>query len=70
MTIHRALLRHPVRNALIVWACFIITVVVFRVTEPESFASTTAAGATVVTGVIGILATVLNFAIKRGERDR
>lgn len=46
----------------LIWACTIITIVVLRVTEPEVM---TAIGggavATIVTGVIGILATVVTL---------
>lgn len=50
-----------VRRLALAWAIWLITVVVLRVTEPEMFAQISGAGATVVTGVIGILATVIAF---------
>lgn len=54
--------RHKlVRRLALVWACWLITVVVLRVTEAETIIGLTAAGATVVTAVIGILATVIAF---------
>lgn len=45
----------------LIWACAIITIVVLRVTEPDVIQAVGAAGATIVTGVIGILATVVAF---------
>lgn len=45
----------------LIWACAIITIVVLRVTEPDVIAVVGPAGATIVTGVIGILATVITF---------
>ena len=45
----------------LIWACTIITIVVLRVTEPDVIAVVGPAGATIVTGVIGILATVIAF---------
>lgn len=45
----------------LIWACTIITIVVLRVTEPDVISAVGPAGATIVTGVIGILATVIAF---------
>lgn len=50
-----------VRRAALAWACWLITVVVLRVTEASVIVGMTGAGATIVTGVIGILATVIGF---------
>lgn len=50
-----------VRRAVLGWACWLITVVVLRVTDPASLEHVNGAVATVVTGVIGILATVIGF---------
>lgn len=50
-----------VRRATLAWACWLITVVVLRVTEPEVLEHVDAGVATVVTAVIGILATVIGF---------
>lgn len=49
------------RRLVLIWACWLITVVVLRVTDPAVIPHVTAAVATVVTGVIGILATVIAF---------
>lgn len=50
-----------VRRLTLVWACWLITVVVLRVTEPAVLEKVTASVASVVAGVIGILATVIAF---------
>lgn len=50
-----------VRRAALGWACWLITIVVLRVTEPTVITQLTASGVTVVTAVIGILATVIGF---------
>lgn len=49
------------RRLSLVWSMCLITFVVVRVTEPSVLLSLTASGATVVTAVIGILATVVAF---------
>ena len=48
-----------VRRATLLWAIWLITVVVLRVTEPQSIALVNGAMATIVTAVIGILGTVI-----------
>lgn len=48
-------------RATLIWACTIITIVVLRVTDPEVISVVGPAGATIVTGVIGILATVIAY---------
>lgn len=55
--------RHRVLPRLVlIWACVLISVVVLRVTEPEVVTAIGgAAVATIVTGVIGILATVVTL---------
>lgn len=50
-----------VRRATLAWACWLITVVVLRVTDPEVLQHVNAAVATIVSAVIGILATVIGF---------
>jgi hypothetical protein len=50
-----------VRRLTLVWACWLITVVVLRVTEPAVLEKITASVASVVAAVIGILATVIAF---------
>jgi len=51
-----------VRRLVLIWACVLITIVVLRVTDPAVMqAIGGAAVATIVTGVIGILATVLTL---------
>ena len=60
--IDRLFERHKfVRRFAMFWAIWLITVVILRVTEPEIITGIGAAGATIVTGVIGILATVIGF---------
>lgn len=49
------------RRAVLVWACWLITVVVLRVTKPEVLGHISAPVASVVAAVIGILATVIAF---------
>ena len=49
------------RRLSLFWAIWLITVVVLRVTDPEIITNISAAGATVVSAVIGILATVIAF---------
>lgn len=49
------------RRMTLIWACWLITVVVLRVTEPAVLEKVTASVASVVAGVIGILATVIAF---------
>ena len=50
-----------VRRLTLLWAIWLITVVVLRVTQPEVLANVTGPVATVVTAVIGILTTVIAF---------
>lgn len=50
-----------VRRLVLAWSCWLITIVVLRVTEPDIITHISAAGATVVTAVIGILTTVIGF---------
>lgn len=53
---------HVVRRLVLIWACVLITIVVLRVTDPDVMAAIGgAAVATIVTAVIGILATVLTL---------
>lgn len=49
------------RRLSLFWAIWLITIVVFRVTDPKIITLITPAGATVVSAVIGILATVVAF---------
>jgi len=54
--------RHKlVRRLALAWSVWLISVVVLRVTEPEVITSIGAAGATIVTGVIGILTVVIGL---------
>jgi len=50
-----------IRRLALVWACWLITVVVLRVTTPEVMAQVNSSMATIVVAVIGILATVIAF---------
>lgn len=54
--------RHKfIRRATLAWAVWLITLVVLRATEPETFTQLNAAGATVVSAVIGILTAVIGL---------
>ena len=60
------------RRIVLLWACWLITVVALRATEPEVLSSVTTAGGVIVTGVIGILTTVIGFYQwhrQKNERD-
>lgn len=57
------------RRTVLLWACTLITVVVLRVTHPDVLPDVSAAVATVVTAVIGILATVIAFYFKHREAN-
>ena len=59
-----------VRRLALVWACWLITVVVLRVTDPAVIVSLggTAAG-TIVVSVIGILATVIGLYQHHRSKD-
>ena len=58
----KALEEHKlIRRLTHAWACWLITVVVLRVTEPDVLQHVTGAVATVVTGVLGLLTTVITF---------
>lgn len=50
-----------IRRMVLLWACWLITVVVLRVTEPSVLQHVNGAVATIATAVIGILATVISF---------
>lgn len=49
------------RRVTLFWAIWLISVVVLRVTDPEVIPTITAAAATVITAIIGILTTVIAF---------
>jgi len=58
------------RRIVVVWAMWLITVVILRVTEMEALAKITAPVASVVASVIGILATAIAFyKWSRGKQD-
>lgn len=58
------------RRALLFWSMWLITVVVLRATAPEVLVKLGgAAAATIVTGVIGLLATITAFYLKSRERE-
>jgi uncharacterized membrane protein YfcA len=62
MTISEAFENHKLaRRLCLAWACGLITVVCLRVTSPDLFPTISAASATVVTAVIGILTTVIGL---------
>lgn len=50
-----------IRRAVVLWACWLITIVVLRVTEPDIIPLINSAVVAIVTGVIGILATAIGF---------
>jgi hypothetical protein len=59
-----------VRRLTLGWALWLITVVILRVTDPEVMEHVNGPMATIVTGVIGILATIIGFYMKlRGKDD-
>ena len=49
------------RRITLFWALWLISVVTLRVTDPEVIPTVTAASATVITAIIGILTTVIGF---------
>lgn len=49
------------RRLVLIWAITIITYVVYVVTDHQLLIQIGAAGATIVTGIIGILTTVIGF---------
>lgn len=57
------------RRLTLIWAIWLISVVSLRVTEPDVVTQLNTASGVVVTGVIGILATVVGFYLKSRERD-
>lgn len=59
-----------VRRLTLVWAAWLITVVVLRVTQPEVLANISGPVATVVTAVIGLLATVIAFYQWSRQQDK
>lgn len=60
--IEAAFERHKlVRRITLAWACWLISIVVLRVSDPGTIVQIGAAGASVVTAVLGILATVIGF---------
>lgn len=61
--------RHAIKVVVLIWACWIISVAVLRVTEAEVITQIGTAGATVITGVIGILTTVIGFYQWRRRKD-
>ncbi len=59
---HRLFNEHKLtRRLTLLWACWLITVVVLRVTDPSVLEIINGPVATVVSAVIGILATVIAF---------
>lgn len=50
-----------VRRLALAWACWLITVVVLRVTEPEAMHQITTQVVALVTLVVGVLATIIAF---------
>jgi hypothetical protein len=50
-----------IRRLALLWACTLNTVILLRVTEPDVITALGAAGATVITAVVGILTSVIAF---------
>lgn len=68
--IERLIEQHKlVRRLTLAWACVLITLVVLRVTTPEALPHVTAAVASVVVAVIGILTTVIGLYQWHRHRD-
>lgn len=60
------------RRLMVVWACWLISLVVMRVTTPEVLDKISAPVASIVAGVIGILTTVIGlyqWSRKMEEKD-
>lgn len=57
------------RRLVVLWGCCMITIAIMRATRPEVMVEMTTPAATVVTGVIGILATALKFYTDKRKRD-
>lgn len=59
------------RRLLLVWVCWLITVVVLRVTDIEALPHVTGPVATVVTAVLGLLTVVIGlYQTTRAKEDR
>ena len=68
--VHRLFNEHRlVRRLTLLWAVWLITVVVLRVTEPEVLKLVSQPVANIVIGVIGILATVIAFYQHHRSKD-
>lgn len=57
------------RRLALLWAMWLITVVVLRVTDPKVLPMVTMAVATVVTGVIGLLSVVIGFYLSTRAKE-
>lgn len=58
-----------IRRAMALWACWLITVVVLRVTEPEALPHVTNAVAMVVSSVIGLLTVVVGLYQRSRQKE-
>ena len=58
------------RRITLFWALWLTSVVVLRVTDPEVIPTITAAAATVITAIIGILTTVVAFYQWHRSKDK
>jgi len=68
--IERLFERHKlVRRATLVWAAWLITAVILRVTEPAMFMLIGTSQATFLLATVGILATVIGFYHRVREQD-
>jgi hypothetical protein len=57
------------RRLLLMWACWLVTVVSLRATMPEALTDMSGPAASVVIGVIGILTTVIGLYQWMRQRD-
>lgn len=57
------------RRLVLMWACWLVTVVSMRATEPEVLKTATGAAGVIVTAIIGILATVIGFYQWHRQKD-
>lgn len=65
-----SLRKHPVLCSIILWACFMVTLIVVRIVfSPTLLVDIGAAGASVVASITGILATVCGFAAKWAGKE-
>ena len=57
------------RRLVLMWACWLVTVVALRATEADVLKTATGAAGVIVTAIIGILATVIGFYQWHRQKD-